>query len=52
MHVTISFTEIELIIGHNLYTLDTNSLLGLPSPFLPRLKGLGGYFKLAPIYRS
>jgi hypothetical protein len=40
MHVTISFTEIERSKGHNLYTLDSSSLLGLPSPFLSPLRGL------------
>jgi hypothetical protein len=41
MHVMFSFTEIERSIGHKLYTLDTTSLLGLPSPFLPPVQGLG-----------
>jgi hypothetical protein len=40
MHVTISLREIERSIGHNLYTLDTTSMLGLPSPVIPPLQGL------------
>jgi hypothetical protein len=41
MYVTISFTEIERSIGHNLYTLNTNSLLGLQSLSFPHRQGLG-----------